>query len=110
MRQWARRHVGPRDWVAVVGYDVADKLFDGAERALGRTIRVGSLPLRIKGVIAAKLTKPRGPIVGASVVCVLGLAAVIGVVAANAGNDEESEAAGPVVPLLWPAMCIGAGR
>ncbi|GHH94818.1 thioredoxin domain-containing protein [Streptomyces capillispiralis] len=36
-------------------------------------------------------------IVGASVVCVLGLAAVIGVVAANAGNDEESEAAGPVV-------------
>jgi protein-disulfide isomerase len=37
-------------------------------------------------------------IVGASVVCVLGLAAVIGVVAANAGKDKGGEkAAGPVV-------------
>ncbi|MEV2214377.1 thioredoxin domain-containing protein [Streptomyces sp. NPDC050997] len=36
-------------------------------------------------------------IVGASVVCVLGLAAVIGVVAANAGKDDGSKAAGPVV-------------
>ncbi|MGC3001815.1 DsbA family protein [Streptomyces sp. G35A] len=36
-------------------------------------------------------------IVGASVVCVLGLAAVIGVVAANAGKDDESDSAGPVV-------------
>ena len=36
-------------------------------------------------------------IVGASVVCVLGLAAVIGVVAANAGKDDESDASGPVV-------------
>ncbi|PNV36894.1 hypothetical protein C1708_24400 [Streptomyces sp. DH-12] len=36
-------------------------------------------------------------IVGASVVCVLGLAAVIGVVAANAGGDDESKASGPVV-------------
>jgi protein-disulfide isomerase len=35
-------------------------------------------------------------IVGASVLCVLGLAAVIGVVAANAGKDD-SDAAGPVV-------------
>ncbi|MES4888537.1 thioredoxin domain-containing protein [Streptomyces sp. NPDC096012] len=35
-------------------------------------------------------------IVGASVVCVLGLAAVIGVVAANAGKDKQS-GAGPVV-------------
>ncbi|MFF8033912.1 MULTISPECIES: thioredoxin domain-containing protein [unclassified Streptomyces] len=39
----------------------------------------------------------RALIMGASVVCVLGLAAVIGVVAANAGKDDESEAAGPVV-------------
>lgn len=40
----------------------------------------------------------RALIVGASVVCVLGLAAVIGVVAANSGGDDsESEAAGPVV-------------
>ncbi|MFG2355814.1 DsbA family protein [Streptomyces sp. NPDC048521] len=36
-------------------------------------------------------------IVGASVVCVLGLAAVIGVVAANAGKDKKSSSAGPVV-------------
>ncbi len=40
----------------------------------------------------------RALIVGASVVCVLGLAAVIGVVAANSGGDDsESEASGPVV-------------
>lgn len=36
-------------------------------------------------------------IVGASVVCVLGLAAVIGVVAANAGKDKEAKASGPAV-------------
>ncbi|MDO0928173.1 thioredoxin domain-containing protein [Streptomyces sp. TG1A-8] len=36
-------------------------------------------------------------IVGASVVCVLGLAAVAGVVAANAGKDKGSDNAGPVV-------------
>ncbi|MEU9729890.1 thioredoxin domain-containing protein [Streptomyces sp. NPDC048002] len=36
-------------------------------------------------------------IVGASVVCVLGLAAVIGVIAANAGKDDGSDSAGPVV-------------
>ncbi|MER5211488.1 thioredoxin domain-containing protein [Streptomyces sp. NPDC002838] len=36
-------------------------------------------------------------IVGASVVCVLGLASVIGVVAANAGKDDGSESSGPVV-------------
>ncbi|MEU6290522.1 DsbA family protein [Streptomyces sp. NPDC001705] len=39
----------------------------------------------------------RALIVGASVVCVLGLAAVIGVVAANAGKDDGSDSAGPVV-------------
>jgi protein-disulfide isomerase len=36
-------------------------------------------------------------IVGASVVCVLGLAAVIGVIAANAGKSGSSAKAGPVV-------------
>ncbi|MEV5319777.1 thioredoxin domain-containing protein [Streptomyces sp. NPDC052687] len=36
-------------------------------------------------------------IVGASVVCVLALAAVIGVVAANAGKDDGGDTAGPVV-------------
>jgi protein-disulfide isomerase len=39
----------------------------------------------------------RGLIIGASVVCVLGLAAVVGVLAANAGKDDKSEAAGPAV-------------
>ncbi|MFF3330745.1 DsbA family protein [Streptomyces sp. NPDC002888] len=36
-------------------------------------------------------------IVGASVVCVLGLAAVVGVLAANAGKDKGGDKAGPVV-------------
>ncbi|MFJ3668467.1 DsbA family protein [Streptomyces sp. NPDC090106] len=36
-------------------------------------------------------------IMTASVVCVLGLAAVIGLVAANAGKDDGSDSAGPVV-------------
>ncbi|MFF5157057.1 DsbA family protein [Streptomyces sp. NPDC000348] len=39
----------------------------------------------------------RALIVGASVLCVLGLAAVIGVVAASSGGDDGSEASGPVV-------------
>ncbi|MFD8806981.1 DsbA family protein [Streptomyces sp. NPDC059597] len=39
----------------------------------------------------------RALIVGASVVCVLGLAAVIGVIAANAGKEKGSKNAGPVV-------------
>ncbi|MGV9338315.1 DsbA family protein [Streptomyces sp. NPDC003688] len=39
----------------------------------------------------------RALIVGASVVCVLGLAAVIGIIAANAGKDKGSKNAGPVV-------------
>ncbi|MGW2524021.1 DsbA family protein [Streptomyces sp. NPDC001617] len=39
----------------------------------------------------------RALIVGASVVCVLGLAAVIGVVAANAGKDKSTKSSGPAV-------------
>ncbi|MDQ0990325.1 thioredoxin domain-containing protein [Streptomyces sp. V3I7] len=39
----------------------------------------------------------RALIVGASVVCVLGLAAVIGVIAANAGKNKSGDSAGPVV-------------
>ncbi|MCI3270409.1 thioredoxin domain-containing protein [Streptomyces cylindrosporus] len=39
----------------------------------------------------------RALIVGASVVCVLGLAAVIGVVAANSGKDKGTKSSGPVV-------------
>ncbi|GAA3493112.1 thioredoxin domain-containing protein [Streptomyces prasinosporus] len=46
----------------------------------------------------------RGLIVGASVVCVLGLAAVIGVVAANSGEDDGSDSAGPVVA---PSGAVG---
>ena len=43
-----------RRFVAVVGFDIADKLFDGAEQAIGKPIRVGGLPLTIKGVVASK--------------------------------------------------------
>ncbi|MFF4544308.1 DsbA family protein [Streptomyces sp. NPDC001435] len=39
----------------------------------------------------------RALIVGASVLCVLGLAAVIGVIAANAGKNKGSQSSGPVV-------------
>ncbi|MGW7257907.1 DsbA family protein [Streptomyces sp. NPDC054834] len=39
----------------------------------------------------------RALIVGASVVCVLGLAAVIGVIAANSGKEKGAAKAGPVV-------------
>ncbi|WAX80560.1 DsbA family protein [Streptomyces sp. KMM 9044] len=52
--------------------------------------------------------------VGASVVCVLALAAVIGIVAANAGKDEGSEEAGPVVApsgaLGKDGLAIPAGK
>ncbi|MEV5883288.1 thioredoxin domain-containing protein [Streptomyces sp. NPDC052020] len=59
----------------------------------------------------------RALIVGASVVCVLGLAAVIGVIAANAGKDD-GDTAGPVVApsgaqgedsLAIPVGAAGAG-
>jgi putative ABC transport system permease protein len=43
-----------RRYVAVVGHEVALKLFDDPGRAVGRTVRVGGLPVRIKGVIAPK--------------------------------------------------------
>ncbi len=43
-----------RRYVAVVGYDIADELFDGAEQAIGKIIRVGGRPLKIKGVMEAK--------------------------------------------------------
>ncbi|MGW0820464.1 DsbA family protein [Streptomyces sp. NPDC002845] len=39
----------------------------------------------------------RALIVGASVLCVLGLAAVVGVIAANAGKDDGGDASGPAV-------------
>jgi putative ABC transport system permease protein len=45
-----------RRYVAVLGYDVADKLFGDVQAALGRTIRVRGMPLVVKGVIARKGT------------------------------------------------------
>jgi putative ABC transport system permease protein len=46
--------VDERRLVAVVGSEVAEKLFDGPERAVGRKIRLAGLELTIKGVIARK--------------------------------------------------------
>ncbi|MEV0639725.1 thioredoxin domain-containing protein [Streptomyces sp. NPDC050619] len=60
-----------------------------------RTARERLADERAKQKAAEK--RRRTLIVGASVVCVLGLAAVIGVVAANAGKDDGSDSSGPVV-------------
>ncbi len=60
-----------------------------------RTARERMAAEREKQKAAEK--RRRALIVGASVVCVLGLAAVIGVIAANAGKDDDSDSAGPVV-------------
>jgi putative ABC transport system permease protein len=46
--------VAERRLVAVVGFEVADKLFDRPELAVGSRIRVAGRELTIKGVIAAK--------------------------------------------------------
>ena len=45
-----------RRYVAVLGYDVADKLFGNAHAAVGRMVRVRGIQLLIKGVIARKGT------------------------------------------------------
>src|SRR5512145_1915621 len=45
-----------RRYVAVLGYDVADKLFGSAEAAVGHMIRVRGIQLLVKGVIARKGT------------------------------------------------------
>ena len=50
----AQPDVDGRRLVAVVGAEVADKLFDGAAHALGKKIRLAGLELVIKGVIAKK--------------------------------------------------------
>jgi putative ABC transport system permease protein len=50
----AQPDVDGRRLVAVVGAEVADKLFDGPARALGKRIRLAGLELVIKGVIAKK--------------------------------------------------------
>ena len=46
--------VAERRLVAVVGPEVADKLFEGAARAVGKKIRVGGTELTIKGVTGKK--------------------------------------------------------
>jgi putative ABC transport system permease protein len=40
--------------VVALGHEVAEKLFDVPERAVGRTVRVAGRELRVKGVIAQK--------------------------------------------------------
>jgi putative ABC transport system permease protein len=48
--------VEQRRYVAVLGYDVADKLFGNVESAVGQAIRVRGIQLVVKGVIAKKGT------------------------------------------------------
>ena len=48
--------VQQRRYVAVLGYDVADKLFGNVEAAVGRLVRVHGMQLLVKGVIARKGT------------------------------------------------------
>jgi putative ABC transport system permease protein len=50
----AEPDVNERRFVAVLGYDIAEKLFGEAERGVGRTIRVGRTEFRVKGVVAKK--------------------------------------------------------
>jgi len=45
-----------RRFVAVLGFDVADKLFGGPDQAVGKTIRVRGVQFTVKGVIAKKGT------------------------------------------------------
>ena len=40
--------------VAVLGFDVADKLFDVPESAVGRKLRIGGNEVQVKGIIARK--------------------------------------------------------
>jgi len=48
--------VEQRRYVAVLGYDVAEKLFGNVESAVGQMIRVRGMQLFVKGVIARKGT------------------------------------------------------
>jgi protein-disulfide isomerase len=67
---------------------VSEKKHEGKRRARERLAAE-----REKQKAAEK--RRRALIVGASVVCVLGLAAVIGVIAANAGKDKGTKSSGP---------------
>ncbi len=46
--------VTERRQVAILGFDVADKLFGNPERAIGRSIRIGGREMRVKAVTAKK--------------------------------------------------------
>jgi putative ABC transport system permease protein len=48
--------VRERRYVAVLGWDVADKLFGDAELAIGKKVRVAGLTVTVKGVVAKKGT------------------------------------------------------
>ncbi|MFQ5704029.1 MAG: ABC transporter permease [Gemmatimonadales bacterium] len=45
-----------RRYVTVLGYDVASKLFDNLEQAVGKKVRVGHLQVTVKGVVGKKGT------------------------------------------------------
>ncbi len=53
--------VRERRLVAVIGADIAEKLFGGAARALGQTVRIAGRPFTVKGV-----TAPKGRVLGQS--------------------------------------------
>lgn len=53
--------VRERRYTVVLGWDVADKLFGNPSRAIGQSIRVGRLPVAVKGV-----TEKKGTILGQS--------------------------------------------
>jgi putative ABC transport system permease protein len=50
----AEPDVRERRYIAVLGYDVAEKLFGDAERAVGRRIRIAGREFTVKSVIARK--------------------------------------------------------
>ncbi len=48
---WEKTDVGNRSKVAVLGYNLADELFEDPEDAIGKTLRVSGIRLKIIGVI-----------------------------------------------------------
>ncbi len=46
--------VTERRYVVVLGHDVATKLFDDVQRAIGKPVRIAGRELTVKGVVAAK--------------------------------------------------------
>ena len=50
----AQPDVRGRRLVAVLGYDVADKLFGSPDRAIGRSVRIAGREMRVKAVTARK--------------------------------------------------------